>query len=66
MLQVTASQATNATANHASKYIAADITADQAAFNRGHVNISSATSGDKAVGTIQGAGTEHAEMAFLG
>ena len=66
MLQVTASQATNATANHASKYIAADITADQAAFNHGHATISSATSGVKAAGSIQGAETEHAEVAFLG
>ncbi len=66
MLQVTASQATNATANQASKYIAADITADQAAFNHGHTTVSSATSGDKVAGSIQGAGTEHAEVAFTG
>ncbi len=66
MLQVTASQATNATANQASKYIAADITADQAALNHGHTTVSSATSGDKVAGSIQGAGTEHAEVAFTG
>ncbi|DBA74120.1 TPA: hypothetical protein ACH3X1_010925 [Trebouxia sp. C0004] len=64
--QVTASQATNATANQASKYIAEDITADQAAFNHGHATVRSTTSGDKVAGSIQGAGTEHAELAFTG
>ncbi len=66
MLQVTASQATNATANQASKYIAADITADQTAFDHGHATVSSGTSGDKVAGSVQGAGTEHAEVAFTG
>lgn len=66
MLQVTASQATNATANQASKYIAADITADQATFNRGYATVSSGTSGDKVAGSIQGAGTGPAEVAFTG
>ena len=65
MLQVTASQATNATANQASKYIAADI-ADQTAFDHGHATVSSGTSGDKVAGSVQGAGTEHAEVAFTG
>ena len=51
MLQVTASQATNATANQASKYIAADMPADQAAFNHGHATVSSAMSGDKVAGS---------------
>ena len=66
MLQVTASQATNATANQASKYIAADITADKTAFDHGHATVSSGTSGDKVAGSVQGAGTEHAEVAFTG
>ena len=66
VLQVTASQATNATANQASKYIAADITADQTAFDHGHATVSSGTSGDKVAGSVQGAGTEHAEVAFTG
>ena len=66
VLQVTASQATNATANQASKYVAADITADQAAFNHGHATVSSATTGDKVAGSIQGAGLERAEVAFTG
>lgn len=66
MLQVTASQATNTTANTASKYIAADITADKAAFNHGHATVSSGASGDKSAGSIQGAGTEHAKVAFTG
>ncbi|DBB07438.1 TPA: hypothetical protein ACH3X3_008919 [Trebouxia sp. C0006] len=64
--KVTASQATNATANQASKYIAADITADQTAFDHGHATVSSGTSGDKVAGSVQGAGTEHAEVAFTG
>ena len=66
MLQVTASQATNATANQASKFIAADITADQAAFSHGHATVSSATTGDKVAGSVQGAGTERARFAFTG
>ena len=63
---MTATQATNATANTASKYIAADITADQAAFNHGYATVSSGTSRDKVAGSIQGGGTNHAEVAFTG
>ena len=59
---MTASQATNATATHASKYVASDVTADKTATSVGYADVSSAPLRSTVIGSSQAGGTKHAEV----